>query len=145
MSELNELYQEIILDHNKNPRNWGIIETPSNASEGFNPLCGDHINLYVKVENNRIVDIKFQATGCAISKSSASIMTTLMKGKTLDEAKEIYNEFHEIITHGCADFEPLNENLEIFCGVKDYPSRVKCASLAWHTFLDAIDKNNNKE
>ncbi|MGB9702698.1 MAG: Fe-S cluster assembly sulfur transfer protein SufU [Candidatus Kapaibacteriota bacterium] len=146
MSELNDLYQDIILEHNKNPRNWGTIDNPSATSEGFNPLCGDHINLFLKLENGRITDVKFQSNGCAISKSSASIMTTLIKGKTIEEAQEIYNEFHEIITKGCAEHEPTNENLEIFCGVKDYPSRVKCASLAWHTLEDALNKNpeNNK-
>lgn len=140
MSELNDLYQEVILDHNKNPRNWGHLENPTKYSEGFNPLCGDKINLFLNINDNKIDDIKFEGNGCAISKASASIMTSLVKGKSFSEVKEIFDEFHEIITDGCEDHEPSNPNLEVFCGVKEYPGRVKCAALAWHTLVDAINK-----
>lgn len=140
MNELNELYQEVILDHNKNPRNWGKIENPSNHSEGFNPLCGDRIDLFLNINNKKIEDIKFVGNGCAISKASASIMTTLVKGKSFDEIGNLYNEIHEILTDGCEEHEPTEPNLEVFCGVKEFPARVKCASLAWHTLVDAINK-----
>lgn len=140
MNELNELYQEVILDHNKNPRNWGKIENPSNHSEGFNPLCGDRIDLFLNINNKKIEDIKFVGNGCAISKASASIMTTLVKGKSFDEISKLYNEIHEILTDGCEEHEPTEPNLEVFCGVKEFPARVKCASLAWHTLVDAINK-----
>jgi len=140
MSELNDLYQEVILDHNKNPRNWGHIDNPSKHSEGFNPLCGDKVDLFLKINDKRIEDIRFEGNGCAISKASASIMTALVKGKTFEEVDVIYKEFHNIITLGCDDYEPSNANLEVFCGVKEFPSRVKCAALAWHTLVDAINK-----
>ncbi len=140
MSELSDLYQEVILDHNKNPRNWGHLEHPSNFSEGFNPLCGDKIDLFLNIDKDKIEDIRFEGHGCAISKASASIMTSLVKGRTFKEIKDLYDEFHDIITNGCEDHEPTNANLEVFCGVKEFPSRVKCAALAWHTLVDAINK-----
>ncbi|OGU57867.1 MAG: SUF system NifU family Fe-S cluster assembly protein [Ignavibacteria bacterium GWF2_33_9] len=140
MSELSDLYQEVILDHNKNPRNWGHIDNCSNHSEGFNPLCGDHIDLFLNVEGKTIKDVKFEANGCAISKASASIMSALIKGKNFEEVKALYDEFHQIVTHGCEDHEPTEINLEVFCGVKEYPTRVKCATLAWHTLVDALNK-----
>lgn len=143
MSELNDLYQEIILDHNKNPRNWGKINNPNNFAEGFNPLCGDRIELYVNISENKVQEIKFEGNGCAISKASASVMTTLVKGKTKDEINKIYNEFHHIITEGCDHSHYIDENLEVFCGVKEYPGRVKCAALAWHTLNDILRRLDN--
>ena len=144
MSEINELYQEIILDHNKHPRNWGKIATNALHSEGFNPLCGDRIDLYLQIEDGKVKDISFEANGCAISKASASIMTSLVKGKTIKEIDEISNQFHDVITKGCEHIDEIDEELEVFCGVKDFPSRVKCASLAWHTLNDVIKKENNE-
>lgn len=141
MSELNDLYQEVILDHNKNPRNWGHIDNPSKFSEGYNPLCGDRIDLYLKIDDSKVEDIRFQGNGCAISKASASIMTALVKGKTFEEIKKLFDEFHDVITHGCEEHEPSNANLEVFCGVKEFPTRVKCATLAWHTLVDALNKD----
>lgn len=141
MSELNDLYQEIILDHNKNPRNWGKIDAATHFAEGFNPLCGDRVDLYLIVNNDKIEDIKFEGNGCAISKASASVMTTLIKGKSLADAAAIYNEFHKIITEGCDHNHDIDENLEVFCGVKQYPGRVKCAALAWHTLNDILKRN----
>ena len=143
MNELNNLYQEIILDHNKNPRNWGKIDKPSNFAEGFNPLCGDKINLYVNIADDVISEIKFEGNGCAISKASASVMTTLVKGKTKSEIAKIYNEFHQIITEGCNHDHYIDENLEVFCGIRDYPGRVKCAALAWHTLNDILKRIDN--
>lgn len=145
MSELNDLYQEIILDHNKNPRNWGKIDNPNNFAEGFNPLCGDKINLYINFTGDTVQDIKFEGNGCAISKASASVMTTLVKGKSRAEIEEIYNEFHKIITNGCDHNEYIDENLAVFCGVKEYPGRVKCASLAWHTMKDILKRIDHEE
>jgi len=145
MSEINDLYQEIILDHNKNPRNWGKIDNPTNFAEGFNPLCGDKIDLYVVFSDNSIKEIKFVGNGCAISKASASVMTTLVKGKSKKEIEKIYNEFHKIITEGCNNNHYIDENLEVFCGVKEYPGRVKCATLAWHTLNDILKRINNNE
>ena len=141
MSELNDLYQEVILDHNKNPRNWGHIDNPSKFSEGYNPLCGDRIDLYLKIDDSKVEDIRFEGNGCAISKASASIMTALVKGKTFEEIKKLFDEFHDVITHGCEEHEPSNANLEVFCGVKEFPTRVKCATLAWHTLVDALNKD----
>lgn len=138
MDAINELYQEVILDHNKNPRNYGEPEAYTNFAEGFNPLCGDRVEIYLNIENDIIKDIKFEGKGCAISKSSASIMTTLLKGKTIQDAKEIYSEFLEIVMHGCEGLEVKDEDLEVFCGVKDFPTRVKCATLGWHTFEEAL-------
>ena len=144
MNELNELYQQVILDHNKNPRNFGVINPYNHTAEGHNPLCGDHIDIYVLIENNIIKDISFQGHGCAISKASASIMTTLLKGKKVEEAEEMFGKFHNIVTsepHTELDFEILGK-IAVFGGVREFPARVKCASLAWHTLKNAI---NNEE
>ena len=143
MSDLRELYQQLILDHNKSPRNFRELHDASHAAEGYNPLCGDHLHLYVKLENDRVEDISFQGTGCAISKASASMMTSLVKGKTLEEAKALFQEFHGMVT-GCLD-APVDEDhlgkLMVFSGVGEYPARVKCATLAWHTLQAALAEN----
>ena len=128
MNELNELYQQVILDHNKNPRNFGVINPYNHTAEGHNPLCGDHIDIYVLIENNIIKDISFQGHGCAISKASASIMTTLLKGKKVEEAEEMFGKFHNIVTsepHTELDFENLGK-IAVFGGVREFPARVKC-------------------
>ena len=141
-TELDELYKQVILDHNKNPRNFGIVDHHSHHAEGHNPLCGDQINVTLILENGIIIDIKFNGTGCAISKASASIMTTLVKGKTIEEAKDLFDDFHEIVTHDIADeIDDTNlGKLAVFCGVREFPARIKCASLAWHTLKDALNQ-----
>jgi nitrogen fixation protein NifU and related proteins len=143
-SELSDLYQEVILDHNKNPRNFGKIDNPTNMAIGHNPLCGDHIDVELIVENNIIKDIKFNGSGCAISKASASIMTTLLKGQNLEDAKKHFDNFIEIVTGELDEEIDLDSmgKLAVFAGVREYPSRIKCAGLAWHTMNNAIQ---NKE
>ncbi len=143
-NELRELYQQVILDHNKSPRNFRIIENANHFAEGYNPLCGDRINIYLDVEDGIIKDISFQGSGCAISKASASLMSSILKGKKLDEAKKIFEEFHDLVTGKSeenADFEKIGK-LAVFAGVREFPARVKCASLAWHTMMTAL---NNEE
>ena len=142
MSELNDLYQEVILDHNKNPRNFREIENPDKFAEGHNPLCGDQLNLYVSMENDTVKDVAFKGSGCAISKASASMMTQVVKGKTREEAELLFDEFHKMVT-GALDIE-ADENhlgkLKIFAGVLEFPARVKCATLSWHTMHAALNK-----
>ncbi|MGI6369865.1 MAG: SUF system NifU family Fe-S cluster assembly protein [Ignavibacteria bacterium] len=144
-SEIKELYQEVILDHNRNPRNFGEIENYTHHARGHNPLCGDQLDLFLIIENDVIQEVKFKGSGCAISKASASIMTTILKGKTANEAKKIFDEFHKIIT---VNSDNSNENINIgklavFAGVREFPARVKCASLAWHTLLNALENSSN--
>lgn len=140
MSELSDLYQEVILEHNKNPRNFREIEDADQTADGKNPLCGDALRVYVSMDGDKIADVSFKGSGCAISKASASMMTQAVKGKTRDEAETIFNEFHEMVTGGL-DIE-TDENtlgkLKIFAGVLEFPARVKCASLSWHTLHAAL-------
>ena len=139
MEDLRELYQEVILDHNRNPKNFKKLENASHTSEGYNPLCGDRINLYLQIEDDRIKDISFEGSGCAISKASSSVMTAELKGKSLAEAKELFKKFQGIITGKTeADFTGFDK-LSVFAGVREFPIRVKCAALAWHTMLEAIE------
>jgi len=140
MSELRSLYQEIILEHNKKPRNFGKMAGANRTLEGYNPLCGDHYTLYLKIEDDKIIDIAFEGAGCAISKTSASVMTTLVKGKTREEAQKMFDTFHKLVTGESTDvsFESLGK-LAAFAGVSEFPARVKCASLAWHTMNSALD------
>jgi nitrogen fixation NifU-like protein len=140
MSELRSLYQEIILEHNKKPRNFGKMAGANRTLEGYNPLCGDHYTLYLKIEDNKIIDIAFEGSGCAISKASASVMTTLVKGKTREEAQKLFETFHKLVIGELTDisFESLGK-LAAFAGVSEFPARVKCASLAWHTMNSAFD------
>jgi len=140
MSDLRALYQEIILEHNKNPRNFKKMPDPTRMLEGYNPLCGDHYTLYLKIVDDTIVDISFEGSGCAISKASASVMTTLLKGKTKAEAEKMFETFRLLVTGELKDisFETLGK-LGAFAGVSEFPARVKCASLAWHTMHNAID------
>lgn len=138
MSELADLYQEVILDHNKKPRNYRRLDDANRQAEGFNPLCGDQITLFVKVEDGVIRDIGFQGSGCAISKASASLMTSALKGKSEREAEELFGRFHDLVTaDGPTDPETLGK-LAVFSGVREFPARVKCASLAWHTLRAAL-------
>ena len=137
MSDLSDLYQEVILDHNKRPRNFRALEAANHAAEGFNPLCGDRLHLYLRVEDGVIADVGFQGSGCAISKASASLMTESLKGKSRAEALKLLDKFHDLLTTDTPVTKDLGK-LVVFCGVRDYPSRVKCATLAWHTLKSAL-------
>jgi nitrogen fixation NifU-like protein len=141
-AELRELYQQVILDHNKSPRNFKKLENANHTAEGYNPLCGDKINIYMDVENGIVKDVSFLGSGCAISKASASLMSTIIKGKTKEEAEKIFEKFHDLVTGNLTDEEEIEElgKLAVFSGVKDFPVRVKCASLAWHTMISALNK-----
>ncbi len=143
-NELRELYQQVILDHNKSPRNFKKLETANHYAEGYNPLCGDRIDIYVKLDDDKIEDISFVGSGCAISKASASLMSTMVKGKTIGEAEQIFKKFQHLIT-GKLDEEVNTDEvgkLAVFAGVREFPSRVKCASLAWHTLISALKEKN---
>lgn len=138
MSELSDLYQEVILDHNRRPHNFRVIDPASAKQEGYNPLCGDRLTLYVTLDGNVIKDAAFQGSGCAISKASASLMTDAIKGKTVDEARALFDAFHSMITSDPASTPPDLGKLSVLAGVRDFPTRVKCASLAWHTMKAAV-------
>jgi nitrogen fixation NifU-like protein len=141
MEKLRELYQEVILDHNKNPRNFRKMEDPDGVARGNNPLCGDQIDVYLKISDGIVEDVSFEGQGCAICTSSASMMTMALKGRSEAEAEALFNSFHHALTDDEAHPEdmPLGK-LEVLTGVKDYPVRVKCATLAWHTFDAALKK-----
>lgn len=140
MSDLSDLYQEVILDHNKRPRNFHALERPSHTAEGYNPLCGDRLNLFVKVEGDVITEVGFQGSGCAISKASASLMTDAIKGRTLAEARQMFERFHRMVTTPPdAAVEDMGK-LSVLAGVRAFPVRVKCASLAWHTLKAALER-----
>ena len=145
MSELSDLYQEVILEHNKNPRNFREIENADRVAEGHNPLCGDQLSLYLSMENDTLKDVAFKGSGCAISKASASMMTQVVKGKKREEAEMLFDEFHRMVT-GNLDIE-ADENhlgkLKIFAGVLEFPARVKCASLSWHTLHAALNNEDS--
>ena len=140
MTALSDLYQEVILDHNKTPRNYRAVEGATHSGLGHNPLCGDQLALYVKVEDGVIRDIGFQGKGCAISKASASLMTEAVKGKTTEEAEALFARFHDLLT-GPPDVKADARSfgkLAVFSGVREFPARVKCATLAWHTLHTAL-------
>jgi nitrogen fixation NifU-like protein len=138
MSELSDLYQEVILDHNRRPRNFRAIEGASRQQEGYNPLCCDRLTLYVTLDGDRIADVAFQGSGCAISKASASLMTEALKGKTVAEARGLFDKFHEMVTSAPETEAADLGKLSVLSGVREYPTRVKCASLAWHTLKAAV-------
>jgi nitrogen fixation NifU-like protein len=139
MSDLKALYQEVILDHNRNPRNYRKMENPDRFLEGYNPLCGDRYTVYIKMKGEVIEDISFQGSGCAISKASASVMGSLLKGKTRAEAEVIFDQFHRLVRgESKADAEELGK-LAAFSGVSEFPARVKCAILAWHTMKNVLE------
>ena len=142
--DLRDLYQEVIFDHNKNPRNFRVMENADREVEGFNPLCGDRLTLFLKLEGDVITDASFQGSGCAISTASVSLMTEIIKGKTQVEAEELFKQFHEMATGKDEEvnLEAIGK-LAVLAGVREYPARVKCATLAWHT-LDAAIKNQEK-
>ncbi|MFQ5511590.1 MAG: Fe-S cluster assembly sulfur transfer protein SufU [Candidatus Krumholzibacteriia bacterium] len=140
MDDLRELYQEMILDHYKRPRNCHRLDTANHHAEGYNPLCGDKVTVFVLVDDNVIVDISFEGSGCAICTASTSVMTESLKGKTVDEAGALFGKFRELVTGGleaAGEIEKLGK-LAIFAGVREYPIRIKCATLAWHTFEAAL-------
>ncbi len=138
MSGLNELYQEVILDHNKRPRNFRAIEAASHHAEGHNPLCGDRLALYVQVAAGTIEDVAFQGSGCAISKASASLMTDAVKGQTVEGATALFERFHAMVTTPPDQAVEDMGKLSVLAGVREFPTRVKCASLAWHTLKAAV-------
>jgi nitrogen fixation NifU-like protein len=140
MAELQDLYQQIILDHNKNPRNFREVSNPTRKVEGYNPLCGDHYTVFLVLDGETIKDVAFTGSGCAISKASASVMSTTVKGKTREEAEQYFETFHRLVT---GDMTGLSTDelgrLAAFSGVSEFPARVKCASLAWHTLRTALE------
>ena len=140
MSELSELYQQVILDHNKKPRNFHKLESANRKAEGYNPLCGDQLTVYLDLEDEVVKDISFEGSGCAISKAAASMMTQSVKGKTKQEAETLFDEFHRMVTDELDEETTPNHlgRLTIFSGVRDFPARVKCASLSWHTMHAAL-------
>lgn len=141
MSDLRDLYQEVVVDHSKRPRNFRKLEGPHLTAQGYNPLCGDRVAVHVKLENGRLSDVSFEGSGCAISTASASIMTEMVKGKTTEEAEALFRGFHDLATKGETggrSAPPLGK-LEVFSKVSDYPARVKCATLVWHTLHSALE------
>jgi nitrogen fixation NifU-like protein len=139
MNDLRDLYQEVILDHNRRPRNFGPLPTANRRAEGHNPLCGDRVTVYLDLEDGRLQDVAFQGSGCAISTASASLMTEALKGLTLEEARGLFKGFHDLVTLGAAEGSPELGKLAVFTGVREYPMRVKCATLAWHALMAALD------
>ena len=141
MAELRDLYQEVILEHSKAPRNFKKLSNANHRAEGFNPLCGDRFTVYLDVDGDTVRDIAFEGSGCAISKASASMMTQTLKGKTLAEAERLFSDFHKFVTtqdHTESDAAALGK-LAVFSGVAEFPARVKCATLAWHTLQAALE------
>jgi len=144
MSDLRELYQEVIIDHNKNPRNFRVLEPCTHHAEGFNPLCGDQLALYLEIENNIIKKTGFQGKGCAISTASASLMTEALIGKTPAEAGKLFHLFHQLMVSSDEKLRPDVSlgKLAVFAGVREFPARVKCATLPWHALEAALHQNN---
>jgi nitrogen fixation protein NifU and related proteins len=136
-SDLSDLYQETIVDHSKRPRNKGALDHPTHRAEGYNPLCGDRVSIEIKIENGHIAGVGFEGAGCAISTASASLMTEALRGKTPDEAEQTFGKFHDMLTQDGLPASDLGK-LAVFSGVRQYPMRVKCATLAWHTLRAAL-------
>ena len=142
MSELSELYQQVILDHNKKPRNFRKLETANHTAEGYNPLCGDQLTVYLNLEDDLVKEVGFEGSGCAISKAAASMMTQAVKGKSKEQAESLFKEFHSMVTGELDEETEENSlgNLKIFAGVREFPVRVKCATLAWHVLEESMSK-----
>ncbi len=142
MSELSELYQDTILDHNKKPRNFHKLENANHTAEGYNPLCGDQLTVYLNLDDDHVKEVGFEGSGCAISRASASMMTQAVKGKSKEEAEALFKEFHSMVTGELDEEAEGNSlgNLKIFAGVREFPVRVKCATLPWHTMHAALNK-----
>ena len=145
MSELSELYQQVILDHNKKPRNFRKLENPDRSAEGYNPLCGDQLTIYVNLSDDSVREIAFEGSGCAISKAAASMMTQAVKGKSKEQIEELFKEFHSMVTGELDEETDENHlgNLKIFAGVREFPVRVKCATLPWHTMHAALHNQDH--
>ncbi len=142
-TDLRDLYQEIILDHSRNPKNAGVLEDPTGEAQGNNPLCGDRVTVYVKLDGDRIEDVRFDARGCAISVASASMMTELLKDKTLEDAEAVFERFNTQLTTKEAPVLADDDELSALMGVRDFPTRVKCATLPWHTLKAALKGAND--
>lgn len=141
--ELQDLYQQVILDHSRSPRNYGALASANRSAQGLNPLCGDSITLYLKIEDGRVQEASFQGAGCAISKASASLLTESVRGKTPEEIRTLFNHVHEMVTTGKASAAELGK-LAVFAGVHKFPARVKCAILPWHAALAALEGKTDK-
>jgi len=140
MSDLRELYQQVILDHNKNPRNFGEMADADARVDGYNPLCGDHYTIFLKTDGDRIAEVSFTGSGCAISKASASVMSSTVKGKSREEAERLFQTFHRLVTGDASGLSAADlGRLAAFSGVSEFPARVKCATLAWHTLRSALE------
>jgi nitrogen fixation protein NifU and related proteins len=139
--DLRELYQEIIIDHNRNPRNHHAMNDATTEANGFNPLCGDKLTVYLKINEEVVTELSFVGCGCAISQASASLMTDALRGKTITEARELFENFHDMLTTEDTREWGSLDKLAVLAGVRAYPARVKCATLAWHTFHAALNKN----
>jgi nitrogen fixation protein NifU and related proteins len=142
--ELNDLYRDVILDHNRQPRNFGVLESADASAEGFNPLCGDRLTLRLKMTDDRIADIRFEGQGCAISTASASLMTEAVKGKTRAQALALFDRVHRLLTDDAASSDELGK-LAALSGVREFPARVKCASLCWHTLASALQATDPRD
>ena len=140
MSDLSDLYQEVILDHNRRPRNFRTLEAPSHTAEGYNPLCGDRLHVFLRLEEGVVADVAFQGSGCAISKASASLMTDAIKGRPVAEVRDLFERFHRMVTTPPDQTVENLGKLSVLAGVREFPVRVKCASLAWHTLKAALDR-----
>jgi nitrogen fixation NifU-like protein len=139
VSDLSDLYQEVILDHYRRPRNSRVLEDADRSAEGYNPLCGDRLTVYLKLRDNRVEDVTFQGSGCAISQASASVMTETLKGKSRDEIRDLFQRFQDLVTGvGEPDLEALGE-MAAMSGVQEFPARVKCATLSWHAMKAALE------
>lgn len=145
MSSISELYQSLILDHNRAPRNYRPIPEADRSAEGYNPLCGDQLKVWVKLDGDRIADVSFQGSGCAISKASASLMTMVVKGKTTTEASRMFESFHRMVTGQGGPVDDLPPKLAVFAGVREFPARVKCASLSWHALKTALEQPGTQQ
>ena len=144
MSELSDLYQDVILDHSRKPHNYHVMAGATRHAEGYNPLCGDQVTVYLKIDQNRITDISFQGNGCAISKASASVMTDILRDKTKEEAEALFERFRQLVTDPNAPKPEETDKLAVFSGVSEFPTRVKCAVLAWHTLKSALEDKHEK-
>jgi nitrogen fixation protein NifU and related proteins len=142
MTDTRELYQLVILDHNRSPRNFRPMKGADGEAEGYNPMCGDQLKVWVKLDGDRIADVSFHGSGCAISKASASLMTTAVMGKTREEARRLFESFHQMLTTESGSSGELPSKLAVFAGVREFPMRVKCATLSWHALKSALE---NKE
>ena len=141
MDEMRELYQETILDHHKHPRNWGALDNANRSSEGYNPLCGDRITVYILLEDETVKDVSFEGSGCAICTASASVMTESIKGKTVAEVEDLFGVFHDLVTGDPTETPDTSAlgKIAVFFGVREFPVRIKCATLAWHTLRSALE------